>query len=65
MFALHATTASGDTVDHADTLNEALELAKFYVEDPRDDQAPAIIFLFDEDAGQFCGWYRRRVRKAG
>jgi hypothetical protein len=65
MFELRAGTASGPRIDTADTLREALALAKFYGEDPRDAQAPPVVFIYDAEAAQFAGWFRRRVRKAG
>ena len=65
MLELRAGTASGPRIDTADTLREALVLAKFYVEDPRDTNAPQVVFIYDAEATQFTGWFRRRARKAG
>lgn len=61
-YQLRSDTASGAVIDCAETHREALDLARFYAEDPRDADAPQVIFVFDTEARQFVGWYRRREK---
>ena len=48
-------------IDTAESLDEALSLAAFYVNDPRDAAAPERVFLFDARAQQYCGWATRKT----
>lgn len=47
-------------VDRAESLGEALGLAQFYVDDPRDPKAPRCIFIWNDRLGQYCGWARQK-----
>jgi hypothetical protein len=51
-------------VDTAESLDEALALAAFYVNDPRDVKAPERVFLWDVRAAQYCGWATRKTTGA-
>ena len=48
-------------IDTAESLDEALSLAAFYVNDPRDAKAPQSVFLWDVRAQQYCGWATRKT----
>jgi hypothetical protein len=51
-------------IDTAESLDEALSLAAFYVNDPRDVKAPERVFLWDVRAAQYCGWATRKTTGA-